>query len=626
MTNKQWHPDDLQKVFPEIPASCSRVLMDTAGSLKEEREMKRCHTPRFALVLVLVAISMMSVALAEFYPQIAEAFGRRYGKDTQAWLEKGDIALPAESIQVEGITFTLDEVVYRNQGLYGMGTITPSEGVVLLDEDSKLSHAYGYAVHYGDEAPEGAISIQDKAAQDGSTIKQVRFNLEKIGVNGGAMLKPGVWGLGAYPQRDGSIQFLFEVSDGQAISEGETYTIQMTAIVRSVSPEGVVDYENPTRQEWSVEIKPKPFSEVVGTPAAPMEAVATEAVTTEAPVTTESPVNIEEGMQISVPAEYTANGTLPVYEAKARDFSKGLDYTWFNQSGVAKETLDARHIGGMVDFNDGGHLDWSSYTFFYEVYDGTYEATSQRVDGTTVTKTRPKLAMTSDVNSIASWMVFGFPGTDKVYTLERTQLTNISLDEAKEKAETLMQQLGMTGYTCTTALDMSVERIREMGGLLNEQIDNGNFSTNSFRYDYNTATIADEGYHLRYHKFGTEGDIAGEFAAMFYVTADGIKSINLRDAYEQGDIVRIPAALVGVETVAAALPAEIADSRYPEELKQITRATLTWMPVRADKGDSMVMTPVWALSYLTAESQQQGYECWAVFDAIDGTLLDAIFN
>ena len=41
MTNKQWHPDDLQKVFPEIPAGCSRVLMDTAGSLKEESEMKR---------------------------------------------------------------------------------------------------------------------------------------------------------------------------------------------------------------------------------------------------------------------------------------------------------------------------------------------------------------------------------------------------------------------------------------------------------------------------------------------------------------------------------------------------------------------------------------------------------
>lgn len=631
MTNKQWHPEDLRKVFPEIPASCSRILMDTAGSLKEENGMKkRCSprvSPRLALALVLVAISLMGVALAEYYPQIAEVFGHHYGEDTQAWLEKGDIALPADSIQVEGITFTLNEVVYRNQGLYGLGTITPGEGIVLLCEDCELSDAYGYAVHYGDEAPEGTLSIQEKAAQDGSTIKQVKFNLEQIGVNGGAMLKPGVWGLGEYPQRDGSIQFLFEVSDGQAVSEGETYTLQMTAIVRDVSPEGVVDYDNPTRQEWSVEIKPKPYSEVIGTPAVTAEAAPTEAAPTEAPAATESPAgNTEAEMQLIVPDEYTANGTLPVYEAKARDFSEGLDYTWFNQSGVAEETLDPRHIGGMVDFNDGGHLDWSSYTFFYDTYDGTYEATSQRVDGTIVTKPLPKLTMVSEVNSIASWMVFGFPGTNEVYTLERTQLTNISLEEAKEKAETLMQQLGMTGYTCTTALDMSLERIREMGSLLNEQIDNGNLSTNNFRYDYNTATLADEGYHLRYHKFGTDGDIAGEFGASFYVTADGIKSINLRDAYEEGDIVRIPASLVDAETVAAALSAEIASSRYPEELKQINRATLTWMPVRSGKDDSMVMTPVWVLSYLTVESDQQGYECWAVFDAIDGTLRDAIFN
>ncbi|MGM9603305.1 MAG: hypothetical protein ACI3W5_17185 [Faecousia sp.] len=116
MTNKQWHPDDLQKVFPAIPASCSRVLMDTAGSLKEESEMKRGYSPRpttrLALVLALAIICMMGVALAAFYPQITEAFGRHYGEDTQAWLEQGDIALPADSVQVEGVTFTLEEVAF----------------------------------------------------------------------------------------------------------------------------------------------------------------------------------------------------------------------------------------------------------------------------------------------------------------------------------------------------------------------------------------------------------------------------------------------------------------------------------------------------------------------------------
>lgn len=621
MTNKQWHPDDLQKVFPEIPASCSRVLMDTAGSLKEESEMKRGYSPRpttrFALVLALVIISMMGVALAVFYPQITGLFGLHYGEDTQAWLEQGDIALPADSVQVEGVTFTLEEVAYRNHGLYGLVTITPSDGVVLLSEDSNVGDAYGYAVHYGDKAPDGTITIQEKAAQDGSAIKHVGFNLDKIGVNDGTLLEPNGWGCGVYPQRDGSIQILFEVEDGIAISEGETYTIQMTAIVRNVSPEGVVDSANSVRQEWTVTIKPEPYTEVVGTPAAAIEAPVVSAASVD---------NAATEMKVIVPDAYTANGTLPVYEAAERDFSQAMDYTWFNQSGVAKEVLDTRHIGGAVDFNDEGHLDWGSYYLYYYTFDGTYEAVGELEDGTNFTETLPKNALVMDVGSIADWMVMGFPGTDEVYTLEHTQLSTLSLNEAKAQAEALMAKLGMTGYTCTTALDMGVERIHKMGAMYNAAIDSGVMSTNAFRYDYATATTADEGYYLCYHKFGNEGDIAGQFEAVFYVTADGIKSINLRDAYEQGDVIHTPAKLVDASTVAAALPGEMADSRYPEELKQITRATLTWMPVRADKGDGMIMTPVWVLSYLTVEGEQQGYESWAVFDAIDGSLIDSVFN
>lgn len=621
MTNKQWHPDDLQKVFPKIPASCSRVLMDTAGSLKEESEMKRGYSPRpatrFALVMALVVICMMGVALAAFYPQITGLFGLHYGEDTQAWLEQGDIALPADSVQVEGVTFTLEEVAYRSHGLYGLVTIKPGDGMVLLGDDSNVGDAYGYAVHYGDTAPEGAISIQEKAAQDGSAIKYVEFSLDKIGVNDGALLEPNGWGCGEYPQRDGSIQLLFEAEDGVAITEGDTYTIQMTATVCAVSPDGAVDHENPIKQVWTVTITPEPFAEVVGTPAA----------TTEAPAMSAPSVgNTAAEMQVIVPDAYTANGTLPVYAAAERDLSQAMDYSWFNQSGVAKETPDTRHIGGMVDYNDGGHLDWGSYYLYYNTYDGTYEAAGELADGAKFTETLPKYALVSDISGIAGWMVMGFPGTDEVYTLEQTQLSTISLDEAKAQAEALMAKLGMTGYTCTTALDMGVERIHQMGAMWNEAIDSGKMSTNAFRHDYATATAADEGYYLRYHKFGTDGDMAGQFEAVFYVTADGIKSINLRDAYEQGDVIHTPAKLVDASTVAAALPGETADSRYPEELKQITRATLTWMPVRADQGDGMVMTPVWVLSYLTDEGEQQGYECWAVFDAIDGTLLDAIFN
>lgn len=620
MMNKQWHPDDLQKAFPQIPERCSRALMDIAGSLKEVDDMKMRYTPqhtlRLVLALVLVSICVMGVAAAGFYPQISEVFGRHYGADTQSWLEQGDIALPADTVQASDVTLTLNEVVYKNHGLYGLGTIVPGDGVVLLCPDCDPGDAYGYAVHQGDAAPEGSPSIRDKATQIGGSIRQVDVQLNRISVDGGAMIVPDSVGYAMTPQRDGSVQFLFEVEDGQAISKGETYTLSMTTIVRNVSSEGIADEASAIRQDWTVTIQPEPFSEMLGTSA----------TATAAPAATEAPANSTADMQIVVPEAYTLNGTLPVYQAKERDFSESLDYAWFNQSGVAAETRDPRHIGGSVDFNDGGHLDWGSYYFFYDTYDGTYEATGELEDGSTFTENLKKLTMASQVRDIASWMVFGFPGTGDVYTLERTQLTHISLDQAKAAAETLMQQLGMTGYTCTTALDMSAERICQMGSLLNEQIDKGNLYTNGYRYDYTTVTTADEGYLLSYHKYGTDGDIAGQFEAVFYVTADGIKSINLRDAYVQGDVVRTPATLVDVQSVVDALPAAIADSRYPEAVTRITRATLTWMPASAGKGDDLIMTPVWTLSYQTAESQQQGYECWATFDAIDGKLRDAIFN
>ncbi len=616
MTNKQWHPHDLQSVFPEIPESASRALMNAAGSLKEESDMKIRHSLRLALVLAVVIISMLGVALAAFYPKITAFFGEHFGKDFQVWLEEGEVAAPENAIVVEGVTFTLNEVAYRNHGLYGMGTITPGEGVVLLGVDCFPEDAYGYNVHYGDKAPEGTPTILEKAQQDGSTIKHVEFYLEKIGVDGGALLVPGSWGSGMYPQRDGSMQFMFEVSDGQVVSEGETYTIVLTACVRPTSPEGEVDYDHPVYQEWTVEIQPEPFSEVAGTPAADPAA----------PDPTVAPAVESAEVQLVVPAAYTENGTLPVYKATERDFSNTLDYAWFNQSGVAQEQLYTRSIGGSVDYNDGGHLDWSSYTLFYHINDGTYEAVGELEDGTPVTSVLSRRALVSDVCSIAGWMTFGFPGTDEIYTLESTQLETISLDEAKAQAEALMAKLGMPGYTCTTALDMGVDRIHQMGALYNAAIDSGALSTNAYRYDYSTATTAEEGYYLIYHRFGSDSAIAGQFEAVFYVTADGIKEINLRDAYVQGEVLRTPERLVEAQTVIEALPGEMADSRCPEKLTQVKRATLTWMPVRDQKSDGMVMTPVWVLAFLTEESYQQGYEGWAVFDAATGKLISAIFN
>lgn len=423
--------------------------------------------------------------------------------------------------------------------------------------------------------------------------------------------------------RDGSIQFLFEAEDGIAVSaDAKAYTIVLRATVRNVSSEGEVDYENPVHREWTVEIAPQPFATVMGSTAEPVKEKG------EYSGTVASPSAIAP-QQVIVPDAYHQSGTLPVYQASPRNFQGMIDFSWFNQSGIAKEEVFTRHIGGTVDYADGGHLDWHEHALYYQVYDGTYEAVSEVFDGRnvkTVTETLPKGAMAVQAGTIAGWMLYGFPGTEQVYSLERTELTDITLDEAKARAEELLINLGLDGYTCTAALDMDLDRIREMGNELNHQMDIGGLSGNAFRYDYGKATAADEGYYLKYHKFGSDGDLAGQFYASFYVTKAGIQSVSLTDIYVQGAQINTPERLVDVNAVSEKLPEEMAHSRHPETLTEIRRAILTWMPMRAEGGQDMVLSPVWMLTYVSSDGASEGYTGWAVFDAVNGMLVDAIFN
>jgi len=133
-------------------------------------------------------------------------------------------------------------------------------------------------------------------------------------------------------------------------------------------------------------------------------------------------------------------------------------------------------------------------------------------------------------------------------------------------------------------------------------------------------------YYLKYHKLGADGDLAGLFQATFYITAEGVQMINLNDQYAQGGIVDTPEKLLDADTVCEKLPEEMAKSRHPETLVEIQRASLTWMPMRADQGSDMIFSPVWMITYVSDEGEAEGYTGWAAFDAVTGKLVDAIFN
>ena len=259
--------EDLKKMYGSTPDSFSYRV---AFALKEteEQPMTRKFTVRTVLITAAILVMLMAVAYAVFSSQVTEFFGRLYGNDMQEWLEEGDVATSGQAFTLDGVAFTLDEVVYRNNGLYGVGTIRAAEGsaVVIFPEDQKPSDPYGYDV-YGisgsepEKAPDGTPTFADVAKEKSGKLLMVRALPDLIGVDGGELLMPNPIGYTLVPQRDGSVQYSFEVSDGSAIEEGETYTIQMWVSAWEFSADGKAFSERPNGANWTVEIMPEPMSD-----------------------------------------------------------------------------------------------------------------------------------------------------------------------------------------------------------------------------------------------------------------------------------------------------------------------------------------------------------------------------
>ena len=102
----------------EDPWLTQRVLANAKG---EEPVKKKLST---ALVLCIVlGLAIIGTAYAILSSsQVAEFFGQHWGHDYGDWLQGGKIAQIGETVTLGGVDFTLDEVVYRDRGIYGVGT------------------------------------------------------------------------------------------------------------------------------------------------------------------------------------------------------------------------------------------------------------------------------------------------------------------------------------------------------------------------------------------------------------------------------------------------------------------------------------------------------------------------
>lgn len=263
--------DELKRMYGSTPESFqNRVAQTLANGRVARQSGARRPSGRVALTVALIVVLLASVAAAAFSSQLADLFGKMYGEDKRQELLAGKIAQESQSVTMGGATYTLDEVVYIDDGLYCLGRITPTEGenVVLLPEDYEVTSAAGYDLHSGQDKPsEDAPTYAGLAAQRGAKILQAKAVADAVGVDGGDVIELGSVGYSMSPMRDGSIQFFCMLPTGVAVEEGDEYVIRFWLSSWEVSPEGVWLRDDPSLPEtyqgqaWEVTVSPKPAKE-----------------------------------------------------------------------------------------------------------------------------------------------------------------------------------------------------------------------------------------------------------------------------------------------------------------------------------------------------------------------------
>lgn len=257
--------EKLQTMYGSTPDRFERRVAYALQQI-QSRPCKKSRAFRTALVIALVLVLLTAIAYAAFSSQVIEFFSRASDRDIRKWLEQGEVAVPDRSFVLNGVVYTVDEVIYRDNALYGVGTIRPEKGenMLLIPEDHSPDEPFGYDVYgeggIAETAPADAPTIADTLRQTGGKLLVVRTIPNRIGVDGGTMLAPDSVGYTNAPQRDGSIRFSFEVSDAYAIEKGTLYTIEMLASTREMTSDGTVLEDTRHRETWTVEIEPSPMN------------------------------------------------------------------------------------------------------------------------------------------------------------------------------------------------------------------------------------------------------------------------------------------------------------------------------------------------------------------------------
>ena len=592
--------DEQNRVQKSMNAALSGLQEDpwltqrVFANVKGEEQVTKKRISALALVVIL-AVAVIGTACAVFPTQIANLFKQNWSWEEGEKLEEGKVAQVGESVTAGGVVFTLEEIAYKDQALYGVVNMRPAdEKDVFIPETMLWDMENGAADWLTKEKFEKTL---EQAKTSGGRILSGMVLIDAIGVDKGTMLETGCESNTKW-NYDGSATYLFMVTNGFIVNDGTSYQIRMRYYGSQADEKGTIIDES--RESALQTVSCVPVAAETDKPAEPEATVSAEDL---------------KGYEVVTPAAYRETGTLPVCRAVANDLKAAVDPAWFNTSGILED--DGK---GNITFNDHAMLSAEKSWLWYDE-EGELEDRE-----------------TTAWNIVSLANCRGLEKSEEVYAgqfnPETEELKGITLEEAKRQTEELITRLGLdcNGYTCSYELDMSLDRIRRLGA-----IDNAYWSNQQDVYpqvvklfDYEAVPETEEGFYLEYTPTEVDSEDSYEdYNIRVYVTGNGIAYFDVLNEFSKGEIAYTPEKLISAEDAVQRLTQEVSRLRNgaEKEVTSVRKAVLNYEAVRADnKADGMVFVPTWTVLYAGpdyVEDDEVYSLSYAVFNAVDGSLISS---
>lgn len=540
----------------------------------EEGKMKRKLFVSIALMALCIVLGM-GMVYALFHSQITALIQNLYGKERLHELEYGKLAKIEEEYSIDDVKFYVSEAIVK-------------EGKVFLSVEVSTEKNF-YLLPEGEEKPEGDTPVYS-----------CDMHLKAIGVEDDNLVPIRDYGILPEKINDKHWVIVYELGVGESLPEAESILLDSSISLRALYPK-----QGESRsKDLLLRIQP----------------------TVEVPKlveTTSSPAKIEEDDYLILSlAEYDEKQSLPIYKAVKQDFRKILITELFNQSKVIERTKDS------IAFADEAHLNFNQEYIYYYDEDGMFDY-PQGDSGTSYYR-GPKESVASQLATLVFFETSRMEeegiynedlNQEPLVFLEKEKLTYISLKEAKDIAENLIQAHGLREYELTFAYDLHMERIQKLGEKIMQARETGQYSTNG-PMEFLEATAEDEGYYLEYKRHAMENVSTRDYAVRLYITKNGIVHANIHESHQKGEEIRQSGKLMDAKQVVESLPKVLVANGYDIDSLKIVGVRLCYQTKLEKK--ALIFTPIWQIFY--KEDSAQSYNAWANFDAIDGKLLDAIFK